>query len=230
MPNSKLFLHEEVLLLALRDEEGTVASGTWYTMALGGAILAELLLQKRISVETERKKQFAKLVNSKKLGDDVLNEAIEKLSTATRRATLQTWTGRFANIKNLKHRVANALCKRGILRADEKQILLFFTQRIYPERDGKPEKEIIEQLRRAVFTNTREVLPRTVVLLSLADSSGLLKVIFDKKKLRGRKDRIEKLVNGEVLGQATKEAIQAAQAAVMVATIIPAVTVTTMSH
>ena len=40
----RLTLHEEILLLALRDEEGTIASGTNYSYALGGAILAELIL------------------------------------------------------------------------------------------------------------------------------------------------------------------------------------------
>ena len=34
-----LQLHEEVMLLALRDQEGTVAGGTNYSLALGGAIL-----------------------------------------------------------------------------------------------------------------------------------------------------------------------------------------------
>ena len=39
---SSLYLHEEVMLLALRDEEGTVASGTMYQYAIGAAILAEM--------------------------------------------------------------------------------------------------------------------------------------------------------------------------------------------
>ena len=41
---SSLFLHEEILLLALKDEEGTIASGTWYQQAIAGAILATLYL------------------------------------------------------------------------------------------------------------------------------------------------------------------------------------------
>lgn len=32
-----LYLHEEIMLLALRDKEGTVASGTMYNFAIGGA-------------------------------------------------------------------------------------------------------------------------------------------------------------------------------------------------
>ena len=35
-----LFLYEEIMLLALKDEEGTIASGTMYNYADGGAIIA----------------------------------------------------------------------------------------------------------------------------------------------------------------------------------------------
>ncbi len=35
-----LFFHEEIMLLALRDEEGTPEWGTMYEYAIGGAILA----------------------------------------------------------------------------------------------------------------------------------------------------------------------------------------------
>ncbi len=43
---TNLFLHEEIMLLALRDEEGTIASGTMYKYAIGAAVLSELLLNK----------------------------------------------------------------------------------------------------------------------------------------------------------------------------------------
>ena len=65
----------------------------------------------------------------------------------------------------------------------------------------------------------------TAVLVSLASNASILKVVFDKKKLKERKARIEKIANGEVTGQATKAAIQAMQAAVVVACIVPTVVV-----
>jgi hypothetical protein len=43
---TNLFLYEEIMLLALRDEEGTIASGTMYKYAIGAAVLSELLLNK----------------------------------------------------------------------------------------------------------------------------------------------------------------------------------------
>ena len=56
-----------------------------------------------------------------------------------------------------------------------------------------------------------------MVLVSLANNAEILKVVFDKKELRRRKQRIEQIVNGEIMGRAAKEAIEAMQAAVMVA-------------
>lgn len=225
-----LFLHEEILLLALRDEEGTIASGTMYQYAIGAALLAELLLSKRIEVEQSGKRKLVNLISQSPLGEPLIDECLEKVGNAKRRAVLQTWVSRFASVKNLKHRVARQLCRRGILRADEDKVLLIFTRKIYPEVNPGPERELIERLRHAIFTDTRDIDPHTVVLLSLADSTGLLKIVFDKKKLKGRKTRIKQIVDGEITGKAATEAIQAMQAAVMVAVIMPTVMTTTMIH
>jgi len=225
-----LFLHEEILLLALRDEEGTIASGTMYQYAIGAALLAELLLSKRVEVEQTGKRKLVNFVSTSPLGEPLIDQCLEKVINAKRRAVLQTWVSRFAGIKNLKHRVAQQLCRRGILRADEDKVLLLFTRKIYPEVNTGPERELIRRLEHAIFTDTRDIDPRTVVLLSLANSTGLLKVVFDKKKLKGRKARIKQIVDGEITGKAATEAIQAMQAAVMVAVIMPSVMTTTMSH
>jgi Golgi phosphoprotein 3 len=226
-----LFLHEEILLLALRDEEGTIASGgTMYQYAIGAALLAELLLSKRIEIDQTGKKKLVNLVSTSPLGEPLIEECLEKVGNAKRRAVLQTWISRFAGIKNLKHRAAQQLCRRGILRADEDKVLLLFTRKIYPEVDPGPERELIGRLEHAIFTDTRDIDPRTVVLLSLANSTGLLKIVFDKKKLKGRKARIEQIINGEITGKATTEVIEAMQAAIFVACIMPAVMTSTMIH
>ena len=230
MPRSQrpLHLHEEIMLLVLRDKEGTVEYVSWYQQAVAGAILAELLLAGRISVE-EGKKKLVNVVSNEPIGEPIIDECRKKIATAKRRATLRTWVQRISGLKQLKHRVALGLCDRGILRADEGKVLLIFRRKIYPEINPQPERQLIERLRKAIFGDSRRVDPRTVVLISLANGADLLKIPFGKKKLKARKKRIEQLVNGEMMGRATKEAVKAAQAAVMVAGIIPAITVTTIS-
>jgi len=227
---TNLFLHEEIMLLALRDEEGTIASGTMYQYAIGAAVLAELLLNKRIAVGEPRRKKLVDLISSQPIGEPLIDQYLEKICNAKRRASLQTWVSRFAGVKNLKHRVAQQLCDRGILRATEDTIFLLFSRKIYPELNPVPERRLIERLRQAIFTDSGDVDPRTVVLVSLANSTGLLKVVFDKKELKGRKARIKEIIDGEITGKAAKEAIQAMQAAVMVCCIMPAITTAAISH
>jgi hypothetical protein len=226
MGDNDLHLHEEILLLALRDREGTVVSSVFYHHAIAGAVLAELLLRGRLDVEEDRRKKFIRLLDSTPIGDPVVDECLEKVRLARKRAQATTWVSRFSGIKNLKHRVAQRLCERGILLSGEDKVLLLFTRKIYPEIDPAPERALRERLYRAVFTDSDEVDPRTVVLVSLTNASGLLRVTFGKKEVKARKDRIERVVNGEVSGRATAEAIQAVQAAIVAAAIVPIIVTT----
>lgn len=106
----------------------------------------------------------------------------------------------------------------------EGKVFLFFTRKIYPEINPEPEKALIERLHRAIFTNTMDIDPRTVLLLSLANSAGPLKLVFDKKELRSRKARIKQIVHGETVGEVAKEAMETA---VVINTIITSSVVTT---
>jgi hypothetical protein len=217
----QLHLQEEILLLVLRDKKGTFFS-KMYQPALGAALLAELLLAKRVVIE-EGKKKLVRLVDESPMGEPVLDEALGKIRDAKRRASIKTWVSRFSNLKRLKHRVAQGLCRKRVLREDEGQVLHFFRRKIYPEVDPRPERRIIERLRKAIFGDGTQLEPRTVILLSLAKSADLLSIPFEKGNLKKRKARIKKIVEGELLGKATKEAIEAAHAAVFVATMVPAI-------
>jgi hypothetical protein len=218
---SSLFLHEEILLLALKDEEGTIAPGTLYQYAIAGAILAELLLRRRIVLVERRNTRLVDAIVSTPVGDSLIDECLSRIVTAKKRASLNTWVARMAETADLTHRIARQLCHRGILRADEEKILLILTRKVYPEIDPKPERQLIGRLYQAIFTDTPHVDHRTVVLVSLANSSGILAVLFDRKALRQRKKRIEQLVHGEVTGEATKEAVEAMETALLVACIVP---------
>jgi hypothetical protein len=70
--------------------------------------------------------------------------------------------------------------------------------------------------------------PRTAILVSLSNGTGLLKTCFDKKRLKERKDRIKELSSGQFAGEAVQAAVQAAQAAAMAA-ITAATTVTVIT-
>jgi len=221
---SSLFLYEEIMLLALKDKEGTIASNTMYQIAIGAAILSDLLLSNHISIEDSKKKAVS-VVSNKQYEDPIINECLEIIATSKKKKTLKEWITKFSNLKNLKNRAARQLCKRGILKEDEDKVLIFFTRKIFPEVNPIPEKQLIDRLRKAIFTATREIDMSTIVLISLAHNTNLLKVVFDKKKLKERKDRIEKIISGDMAGAAAKEAIEAMQAAIIVAVIVPTIIV-----
>ena len=224
----ELMLHEELLLLALRDKEGTIAPGSMHEHAMAGAILAELLLRTRIRLDPVKGKRV-EVVDPGHLGNPLVDECLVEVRDAKRRKTLNAWVTRFASIRKLTQRVAEGLCEQGILRADEDKILLIFNRKIYPEINPAPEREMIERLREAIFTESTDIDPRTAVLASLANSADLLAQAFDKKALRQRKKRLGQIAAGEVVGKAVQESINAMQAALMAAVIIPAVVVTPCS-
>jgi len=228
-PSTQLHIYEEILLLALRDKEGTMLFGINYPQALAGALLAELILKNKIEIEQVGKKKFAKPVNQKSTGNILLDECIEKIARAKRRARLESWVQRFANISRLKHKAAQSLCRKRILKMEEDKVLLLFNRKIYPEIDPRPEKKLMDKLHSAIFSNSKEIDPDTIILIAICNSTGILKHLFDKKKLKEKKNRIKEITSGNLVGEATKDAVEAMQAAVMVAVIMPAVTVAATS-
>lgn len=222
--HTELQMQEMVLLLALKDEEGTFH---WrhYLPAMAAAILAELLLGGWIQVE-KTKKALVQSARDGATGVPVLDEAMQKIRNAKRRAPLKIWVMRLSNLPRLQHKVARGLCRRGVLREDEGRVLALFKRKIYPQLDPRPERRLIEQLRRAIFTDTSTLNPRVSVLVALAQAADLLSIPFEKSELKRRQKRIQSIAQGEMLGKATQEALAAAQAAIMVTAIIPAVTAT----
>jgi len=222
-----LRLHEEALLLALKDDRGTPNSSQ-YGFALGGALLAELLLEGRLVLEEKPRRKPLKpgkkpsylvaIDDSKPFADPVLDECLHRVSTSKKPRSPEDWVTRFAQLKDLKRRIAVGLCRKGILREREDRILVLFRRTAYPTLDGTPEKKVVERLRDAVQGDSMDLDARTAVLVALANGTGLLKPVLGKDLVKRRKQRIEEIAEGDIVGEATKAAIQAAQAAVIAAT------------
>lgn len=222
---NQLGLHEELTLLALEDRKGTFQWKTW-GFVVGGAILVELLLNDRVRFadaakpDKSDKNPFVELVDDEPIGCPVLDEALERVATASRRARVSDWIGRFTNRKGVQHDIARQLCRRGILREDETSVMLFFKRRVFPEVNPVPERKLIDRLDRAVFGD-QEVDDRTTLLVVLAQAGGLLEIPFEKQRLRGRKAHIDRLAEQSTLAAPTRRAIEqlnGAMTAVMIST------------
>ncbi len=222
---NSLMMHEEILLLALHDEKGTSSQGGWFANAMGGALFSELVLRKAIAVSDDKHKKVS-LLDSTLSGEPILDEclAIIRLEKKEKRAT--HWITNFANLKDLKNRTARRLVFKGVLTEDQDKVLGLFKRTIFPEADHGPEAELRNRLHRAIFTDTQDLDGRTVVVVALSNAAQMLNGVFDKKELKSRKERIKQLTNGDVAAQATKEVVEAIQAAVIVSAVIVPMIVT----
>jgi hypothetical protein len=219
---SRLPLYEEILLLALEDEKGTAVTGL-YRNAMAGAMLAELVMQGAVNLGDD-KQRTVRVRPAARMDDPLLDEALQLIAAAKKPKPARHWVMKLAGIKDLHHRAARQLVQKGILREETGTVLRIFKRTVYPEADSGPERELIGRLEKAIFTGTPRVDERTLVIIALANATHGLGKVFDKKRLKARKDRIEKLVSGQLVGRATEEAVAAIQAAIMVTTIMPAVT------
>ncbi len=221
---TSLTLPEELTLLMLRDDAGTVPAGTHTTYALGGAILAELLLHERVTVEKTRFSNKLVLVDASPVGDPFIDEALKKLVNAKRDAAASTWVGRFGERKHLFHDIAQSLADRGILLAETTKVLRLFTKKVYPELDPKPEEQLRERLREAIFETGVGVSERTVIALAIANAIDVLRHNFDRVELKTRKKHIKQLIEGDQASKAVTSAIEAMQAAMIAIMVVTTTT------
>ena len=217
----RLRVHHELLLLALHDKKGTLAFGQMQHIGLAGGIFAELLMEGRIAIVEEPRRRKTRplvdVVDASRFGEGVMDAGLRRLSEAKRRASPKDTVGRLGGLKRLRHEVGRELARMGILRATEDQVLLLFKRRIYPTIDPGPEREVVSRIRDAL---EGDVIPddRTTLLVALAHGTKALRAIYDRKELKRLKPRIEELVaDAGVGGDATGEAIRAAQAATVAA-------------
>jgi golgi phosphoprotein 3 len=218
----RLYLYEEILLLALLDEKGTTGACS-PEMAIAGAVLAELLMDRRIALSADRK-QLVELLDATPYGDPVIDLCLERIRTAKRRASAQSWVSKLCGIKDLTHTAARQLVARKIVRADEDTVLLLFKRRIYPQINPVPERAILKRLAEAILTDTPKVDPRTIVLLALAKGGNLLRRGFKSGDLWRRRKRIQAVIKGEGIAVTARDAVEAAQAAMVMVAVMPAIT------
>jgi Golgi phosphoprotein 3 len=222
--DTTLYLHEEIMLLALRDEEGTLATSAMMDYTLAGAIMSDLLLAGRIRIDSSTRRKLVEVIEPAPLGHVLLDESLDRIVIAKRRASIQTWVSRLASIKKLRHRAVQRLCQFNILRQAQDKVLWVFPRTIYPEADHTPEARLVERLRQAIFSETQDPDSATVVLISLAQGGSLLSNVFDKRQLKLHKKRIQTIAKGDLIGQATKEVMDGVQAAIMAACVVTTVT------
>ena len=220
--NHKLRLYDEIMLLALRDEKGTIETGAWYQQAVGGAVLAELVMEERLKIAPDGKKSLVKVRSRHDVGDELLDEWLDRIA-ADKVRRVDHWVSKIAGTKDLKGRIARGLARRKILRVSEDKVLLIFSRKIYPEMDPEPERALRERLRSAVLSERGDVDARTSVLLALAKGTGLIELVFDKKERKRHERRIEAVIDGDACGTAVRDLVAATKVVMTAVVFTPVI-------
>jgi len=197
MAQHPLTLPEEVLLMVLTDRTGILLNETHYRYALGGAILAELILQGRVELEPGTGQHLVTVAQPKATGDPVLDDALVQLVNATRRTNPEVWVGRFAEHEELYLRVARQLCRKKALDEHEGRVRLIFRRTVYADLDPELRDGVMDRVRTAVFEDEPTDV-RTAFLTAFAGAGDILVKVFDPEELIPRMDHIRNIVKSAV--------------------------------
>lgn len=222
-----LNLAEELLLLALNDEKGTVVTSASLALPYGlaGAILMELTLDGHLD---ERDGRIV-VTDTRPTKDGLLNDALQLIRDSEKRRKPDYWVDKIARIKNLKGRVLDRLIDQGVLKKEEHKILWVFPSSRYPEKDPGPERDARHRVRAAVLEGA-DCDARTSMLIVLIQACELVHEVFDKSERKTASKRIKEISEGEDIGKAVSNhvaAIQAAIAASVTASFVATSVVTT---
>lgn len=222
-----MLLAEDLLLLLLDDETGKLDT-TYLDSALGGSMLLELAGAELLEVHKQGKWSQAKvyvLTDGKPPTDSILAESLELVREKER--TAQDLVDRLA--KGLKGKLLAKLGERGIVHHEEGRILGIFPTNRWPAVDSSHEVEVRRQLEAALLQG---VTPdeRTAALVSLLHATDRAHtVLADNQGVSNRqiKARAKEIAEGEWASKAVKDAIAAANAAMMAVITTTVITAST---
>ncbi len=205
MPASRLILPEELVLLALDDE-----SGRWIPIpafaleiALGAAIIMELMLAERVEMEAEQ----LQLRDATPLGDPILDVALAELVADGTPRPATAWMSRFGGTdSDLATRVAARLVERGILRSEDTRLLWAFRKRTYPAASGVEEREVRARLLHLLYSD--EVPDhRDALLVGLLRSTRLIEQLVGEREHHQLRHRVDAIAEREEISRAMRRTL-----------------------
>ena len=210
---------EDVLLLLLDDEKGTLAHADKVRPLLGGAVLIELALAERIEV-AEKTSMWGTakvaLLDRPPLDDPLLKRAMDSIGEKPRSA--QDLVNRIG--KGAKEELLERLQRRGLVKPVSGRILGLFPRTTWPAADRTHEAAVRSLLQGALVQGLTPD-ERTSALIALLSSIDHSHKVVDRADLPARevKKRAKEIADGAWAAKAVKDAVAAAQAATTAAIV-----------
>lgn len=207
-------ISEDLLLLLLDDDKGTLTGTSYPQPVLGGAVLIELALVG--AVEAEEKPgvwRTAKVhaVPGARPDDTLLATSYDLVSEKPR--TAQDLVNRLG--KNRLDELAGRLVERGILERRDAKVLGVFPRKRWPTTDTTREQEVRRNLS-AVLVQGVQPDQRTAALVALLSAIDKAHKMVDHEGLPTKvvRKRAKEIAEGAWAAKAIRDAISAATAAV----------------
>ncbi|MEV0596909.1 GOLPH3/VPS74 family protein [Nonomuraea cavernae] len=212
----KATIAEELLLLAFSEDEGKqLISALQLDAALGGAVLAELAVNERISLSDTK----VAVLDPTPLGDEELDTALARIAAENKERKPAWWVQKLYSAK-LRRRLLTRLAEAGVLTEERGKVLGVFPTTRWPEADGSVEAEVRERVAGALGGTDPDA--RTAVLIAVMHAAKL-----DRKAFPGAdKERVKEIAEGAWAGDAVAKTIAAINSVIMITATTAAVTAT----
>jgi Golgi phosphoprotein 3 (GPP34) len=215
-----MLIAEELFLLLRRDDGKPESASAQRGYGLAAAVITDLVLAERVTLSDDKDPRMTVLVPGPP-GHPVLDAAMARLEQRDGKKLSSLVTDRKLALERL---VATALAEAGVIRIEEKRALGLVAER-YPVLEPEPERRVREQLRTVLMGG--EPRPEDATLLAILQGLGVAgKVLEAEKGTLGRRDlkrRIEEVSTEVKAGEAVKKAVDAMNAALITAAVVPAV-------
>lgn len=202
---------EEIVLLLLNEERGALIASLpprSLDVILAGAVLMDLALEGRIDTDLTQ----LSVVDATPLDDDLLDPTLADIAQSSETRAVSFWLTTTAKRgSEIRDRTITRLVSRGILEA-EGDALIFLTRAVsrsrhYPSIDGNVIEEVKLRLMRVLFSEEIPD-PRDIVLICLADASGIFEATLSKTERAEVQDRLEVVRKMDLIGRAVTQAIR----------------------
>jgi golgi phosphoprotein 3 len=203
-----LRVHEQLLLLALHDEKGTLQSAP-VAYGLAGALVAELMVEGRIAEPADDSDPFV-VRDGSPLGDALLDRTLERIATARTRHSPARTVALLAANPHLVDATAGRLCSLGILRREEGRFLLVFPRTLYPTADAGPEQRLLAEIT-AALEGRGEAEPRLEAVIAIAHAARILEGAIGRSVEWRDRGPVKAMVDCTMAAKATRLAIEVAQ-------------------
>lgn len=177
-------------------------------MGLAGSLLLELALGERLRVDGRKK---VHVISEAPVGDVLADEALARIAGDKPR-TARSWVNTLS--RRLLPRVRERLVDEGVLREEVHKVLGLFPYRYYPLQDGRGEGDARARLERAVGNGVASDV-RTAALAGLIRATSLEKRALPGLSAWQARKAVKGLAEAGWVGEATRQAIEATQVAVM---------------